>query len=123
MKTVLLCAPTREFRVRLQAELAQEGFTVETADGHNEVLALLKEKRRDAVVAEARRDRFADFLRQLLTLRPGTIVHLFQDDLVFCHFPQNRQPVSLLFALDNAGLTLPGSRKPLPAPEAVVLNV
>lgn len=123
MKTVLVCSSARETRERLEAELAREGFAVEVVGGHDDILSLLKEGRRDVVVAEARRDRFAWFLRSLLALRPGTLVHLFQDDLVFCHHPPNRQPVSLLFALDNAGLFLPGSRMaPMVSSDAVVLD-
>ena len=125
MKSVLVCSPSKFTNERLAGELSRAGFVVDMAADHAEVLALLKEEKRDAVVAEARRDRFAEFLKRLLSIRPGTLVHLFEHDLVFCHYPAQRQPVPLLFALDNAGLNLPGKRSMQPASkadESVLLN-
>lgn len=96
-------------RERLAAALAGDGFTVDEAAGHDEVLAILKRGRRDAVISEARRDRFAEFLRLMLRLDPALRVHLFQEGQVFCHYPARGQPVALLFALDEAGLSFPGA--------------
>ena len=125
MKSVLVCSPSKSINERLAGELSRAGFVVDMAADHAEVLAMLKEEKRDVVVAEARRDRFAEFLKRLLSIRPGTLVHLFEHDLVFCHYPAQRQPVPLLFALDNAGLNLPGKRDLRPSPaasESVFLN-
>jgi NAD(P)-dependent dehydrogenase (short-subunit alcohol dehydrogenase family) len=110
MPTVLICSPTRSVGIRLARELAAEGYDVDSAVGHAEVLELLREEPRDVVVAEARRDRFAEFLRRVIALRPGALVHLFERHIVFCHYPMNDQPVPLIYALDNAGLILPGRR-------------
>jgi CheY-like chemotaxis protein len=125
MKSVIVCSPSKSTSERVATELSRAGFVVDMAADHAEVLALIKEEKRDIVVAEARRDRFAEFLKRLLSIRPGTLVHLFEHDLVFCHYPAQRQPVPLLFALDNAGLNLPGKHIVQPPPataDSVFLN-
>lgn len=106
MKTVLVCSHTSATRDRLLEELAQ-GFMVQAVLTHNEVLEHLKETAMDVVVAEARKDHFADFLRRILEMRPSTSVHLFQDDWVFCHYPMKKPQHALMHAVDRAGLSYP----------------
>ncbi len=106
MNTVLVCAHTSATRDRLLEELAQS-FMVQAVHTHNDVLEHLKETATDVVIAEARRDHFADFLRRILEMRPAAQVHLFQDDWVFCHYPLKRPSPALVSAVDRAGLSYP----------------
>lgn len=117
MKSVLVCTSSKDVYQKLSACLAEDGVTVEAAYSHADVLNRIQEGRRDAVIAEARRDHFADFLRSLCRMQPDLLVHLVSDGRIFCHYPFSGQPVPLLFALDNAGLILP-SMVSSPAAEA-----
>jgi len=116
MKSVVVFTYQKAIYDRLAAQLTYEGFAVELAQGQQHVVELVREARRDIVIAEARRDHFADFLRNLLRIQPDLLVHLFNDQRVFCHYPMGRQPISLLFAIDNAGLTYPRANSFQPTP-------
>jgi hypothetical protein len=116
MKTILVCSHTSLMRDRLLEELSQ-GFSVQAVHTHNDVLDYLKEFPVNVVVAEARRDHFADFLRRIIEMRPETAVHLFQDSYVFCHYPLKQPSHALMHALDAAGLAYPSGlirRAPVP---------
>ncbi len=106
MKTVLVCSHTSATRDRLLEELSQ-AFVVQAVHTHNDVLEHLKETATDIVVAEARRDHFADFLRRIIEMRPDTAVHLFQDNWIFCHYPLKRPTHAMIHAMEAAGLSYP----------------
>lgn len=112
MKSVIVCTSSKDVFQRLSTLLAAEDIVVEAAYSHSDVLSYVEEARRLAVIVEARRDHFADLLRNLCRLQSDILVHLVQDGRVFCHYPFSRQPVSLLFAIDNAGLSFPAMASP-----------
>ncbi len=126
MNTVLVCSQTSSTRDRLLEELSQ-AFMVQAVHTHNDVLEHVKETPTDIVVAEARRDHFADFLRRILEMRPEAMVHLFQDGWVFCYYPLKRPSHALMHAIDKAGLAYPSGltrRAPAarPTDDALVIN-
>jgi hypothetical protein len=126
MKTVLVCSQTSTTRDRLLEELSQ-AFVVQAVHTHNDVLEHVRETPTDIILAEARRDHFADFLRRILEMRPEAAVHLFQDSWVFCHYPLKRPSHALMHAVDGAGLAYPSglvrrSGAPRTAEDRLVIN-
>jgi hypothetical protein len=105
-KPVLLQIQQASLRGELEASLADAGYAIERARTPEDVVAALKEEPKLALIAETRRDGFAQLLRSAHRLRPGMPIHMIDGAAVFCFHPLSRQPSALIDAILAGGVSI-----------------
>jgi hypothetical protein len=106
MKTAHLAARSPELAGSLDRGFADEGFATTTARSMDELVAALRGGGADVVVAEARREAFADFLKTAIRLQPRAVVYLIDGGAVFCRFPMRGRHPDVVAAIRGAGVSI-----------------
>ncbi len=104
MKSALVSTSSAALFTALESAFAKEGFSVEAAASHAEVLEALRKAQPAALIRETPRTSFAALLQASFRIRPDVPVYLLDGGAVFCRYPFAVRQPDVVAALRAAGI-------------------